>query len=980
MAAKNDTRLPRQEQRDIVTRRMLLSDIKGIELTDIAKDLLSGIDEPQLIRKGISVDEKTQYDDEDRTSVDYITTKTIDRDGEIVIPNGAMLDHYRKNPVVLFVHDYKNMPVGKALWIKADKNGLIAKTKYSTKGKGNEVWEYRKEGFPMAKSIGFIPLGVIEENDFGSITDEEFKSMQITKEEIQGASRIFPKWLMLEYSDVPVPSNPDALQLAISKGILCGDDLQRAIDENAFVVDIENTESVEVDTEEKPTEDKAIIINKPETTEDYHHIPIRDKSDFVSDSFRTITLSEGQGIKALIGKLKSDPDGKTEVATYLFSTSEWTMEEARAWVDKHKDEGVDTIKAIIDPSPEQNMLSERYGKEILDIKDKKDLDDLHDIEEMPVNASDSDINKTIESPTTENDESARVLYEYPFVVKSFSDIEKADGAWNQYLPKTFNIESVNIDPSSKLYDIASKWFDCHIKEIYMNTFSVPSALMGTFLAGLEKTFEEYKLVDTRNFRNSESPPVYETIKLTADKEKDFLVNGIQFYEKEGSKFIITREAGWYGMVFVVMSKFELREESKGIVSKTKQWVKDNNFLKGQKFDLSGAFLKTNDEIWDSIFLNEKNFKAVKSAFDAIEGKGVDMPNRGVMLIGPPGTGKTMSCRVAMNLTKNTFIWVSARDFRYSGSVGGMSYAFSLAKELAPTILCVEDIDNWLSGQTVDILKSEMDGIVKSNGVVTFLTSNYPERIPEALIDRPGRFHDILNFDHPNNEIKARMINSWAIGVSEKSCSNIIKNTVGFSGAHMYELVSFAKRLMEDDADLTIDAALELSLNKIIEQRELIQVLRGEKGLDDGSKLLKLHDDEYDGVIITDYVKKDFTNEGKKDMLEIEDSTSVESIEKAGRVLSKNTRTILGITLKSLENSVSALKEFMEAVDKDEKYEPVVDIEDENAEEKRIVELDSASITSAFKEVLSELFSQGNLRINTDELIGEGIRKAKGEIF
>jgi len=76
----------------------------------------------------------------------------------------------------------------------------------------------------------------------------------------------------------------------------------------------------------------------PEETEDFIHIPVRDSADFVDGSFRTINIDAGQGIKAVIGKLKSDPGGSTKVQKFIFDKSkDWTMEKAEAWVKEHKD-------------------------------------------------------------------------------------------------------------------------------------------------------------------------------------------------------------------------------------------------------------------------------------------------------------------------------------------------------------------------------------------------------------------------------------------------------------------------------------------------------------------------------------------------------------------------------------------------------------------------------------------------------------------
>jgi hypothetical protein len=76
----------------------------------------------------------------------------------------------------------------------------------------------------------------------------------------------------------------------------------------------------------------------PEVTENYVRIRVRDPNLFVDGSFRTIILSADQGIHAIIGKLKSDPQGSTVIQNYMFEVAkDWTMEKAQAWVKEHKD-------------------------------------------------------------------------------------------------------------------------------------------------------------------------------------------------------------------------------------------------------------------------------------------------------------------------------------------------------------------------------------------------------------------------------------------------------------------------------------------------------------------------------------------------------------------------------------------------------------------------------------------------------------------
>lgn len=113
----------------------------------------------------------------------------------------------------------------------------------------------------------------------------------------------------------------------------------------------------------------------PEETANFVHIPVRNAPDFVQDSFRTIDIDADKGIKAVIGKLSSDPDGPTHIQKFLFDKDkDWTMEKAQAWVSEHKKTAdaasglnVEEIKQkIVDLATQQNAIMEKlYPKTTL---------------------------------------------------------------------------------------------------------------------------------------------------------------------------------------------------------------------------------------------------------------------------------------------------------------------------------------------------------------------------------------------------------------------------------------------------------------------------------------------------------------------------------------------------------------------------------------------------------------------------------------
>ena len=187
---------------DLITKRLKLADINPEAAKAYGEQLGIEPEAVEYVRKGL-IAADVQFEEGERAAVSYITTRDIDRDGEIVEPDGCDLEAYRKNPVVLFGHDYRQLPIGKNLWIKADSRGLIAKTQYASHEFAQKVYEYRKEGMPLAQSIGFIPM-----------------QWEDSPGDVKGCRRRYTKWALLEYSDVPVPANPEAVNIAVSKGLL----------------------------------------------------------------------------------------------------------------------------------------------------------------------------------------------------------------------------------------------------------------------------------------------------------------------------------------------------------------------------------------------------------------------------------------------------------------------------------------------------------------------------------------------------------------------------------------------------------------------------------------------------------------------------------------------------------------------------------------------------------------------------------------
>lgn len=140
---------------------------------------------------------------DDRKFKVVASSGAVDRYNEIVVPEGIKKDNYLKNPVVLWAHNYANLPIGitDRVYIKDKK--VIAEGRFAPADANPEAERIKKlyeAGFLRAVSIGFIPMAW-----------EDFK-------DDEGYKRKYTKWELLEISFVPVPANPEALDILKNMG------------------------------------------------------------------------------------------------------------------------------------------------------------------------------------------------------------------------------------------------------------------------------------------------------------------------------------------------------------------------------------------------------------------------------------------------------------------------------------------------------------------------------------------------------------------------------------------------------------------------------------------------------------------------------------------------------------------------------------------------------------------------------------------
>lgn len=141
--------------------------------------------------------------EEERTITQYISTKDEDRGNDVMIPDGVKLTNYKVNPVVLWGHNQRELPIAKALWTKVDNKGVLSKAQFAKHQFAEDAWQLVLNKFINATSIGFIPLKS-EEKETGKFREVWGMQIPIVK-------RIVHEWELLEWSYVNIPMNPKAL-------------------------------------------------------------------------------------------------------------------------------------------------------------------------------------------------------------------------------------------------------------------------------------------------------------------------------------------------------------------------------------------------------------------------------------------------------------------------------------------------------------------------------------------------------------------------------------------------------------------------------------------------------------------------------------------------------------------------------------------------------------------------------------------------
>ncbi len=221
--------------------------------------------------------------------------------------------------------------------------------------------------------------------------------------------------------------------------------------------------------------------------------------------------------------------------------------------------------------------------------------------------------------------------------------------------------------------------------------------------------------------------------------------------------------------------------------------------------------------------------------------GARMP-RGVLLVGPPGVGKTMIAKAVANAAGVPFYYQSGASFVqiYVGmGAKRVHELFTAAKNNSPSIIFIDEIDavgKKRDGQrndereaTLNQLLTEMDGFENSSGVIVIAATNKIDVLDSALL-RAGRFDRRVFVELPTKRERASILTKYLEKVPNEVDVNSVANmTVGFNGASLAALVNEASLLAirQHDFQVTIEHFHQVK-DKVMFGKKKLQMLSDEQ--------------------------------------------------------------------------------------------------------------------------------------------------------
>ncbi|MCC5828112.1 MAG: ATP-binding protein [Phycisphaeraceae bacterium] len=303
------------------------------------------------------------------------------------------------------------------------------------------------------------------------------------------------------------------------------------------------------------------------------------------------------------------------------------------------------------------------------------------------------------------------------------------------------------------------------------------------------------------------PPKFETVTIR-DKSISVPQNVAYFLEDsaENERLLIVVERSVIGERQVGIAA---RDAGRWL-ERLREYAMQNNFLRGESFDLSGEIVPLESISMSDVVLTPEQERTVRlhilgvpKLLEKLAAEGVRY-QRGVLLEGPPGCGKSMLLRAIASQMQGVSVCLATPNQLAGHNV--VEELQMLLKMTHPCVVAIEELDvfgrdrSLAQSPAMAELMQVMDGLRNIPGLLWIATTNRPEEVELALADRPGRFDRRIVFGPLVSEYRRRLIERFIQPgyLDASTLTMVVERTDGLTGAQIRELCNTIALIALDD--------------------------------------------------------------------------------------------------------------------------------------------------------------------------------------
>ena len=340
----------------------------------------------------------------------------------------------------------------------------------------------------------------------------------------------------------------------------------------------------------------------------------------------------------------------------------------------------------------------------------------------------------------------------------------------------------------------------------------------------------WKVISTRENKLPEQ--YYSDVSVALDKSESVLLDGRIFLEKQSVRYLVILNR--YDVIEVA-ARTENADLVKDVIQEVETYVNKHNFYRGKKLEFDGklSFIKVEYQGWDDIVLDpvikeqiRQNTIGFIANIDQWKKYGIPA-KRGIILCGDPGTGKTIVCKALLSEAEGVTIIVT--DPVCMASPGSIINLFSIARDLSPAIVIIEDIDMigidrdilLMSTPPLLALLAVMDGITENQNIITVGTTNSIDKLDKTLRERPARFDRIFILERPDYGNRVLILRNQAktIPLREEIIEYIGQKTNQYTPAQLKEIMYSMVISRVSDSEGVDNLGME-DVDRVISQMEV----------------------------------------------------------------------------------------------------------------------------------------------------------------